>query len=383
MAHTRRISLIALIASLVLACAAPAGAETAAQARQRQAQAKAKAADLAKKIDALRASDGDLDQAVKSISAEVQTQQARADAAHQALEAAEEQQQAADAAMRDTAAKVAAVRTDVVQRAVASYIQPQTGMSGEGKVLAGTDDLADISRRATLLNEIAGRDRDTLDQLHGLQSDLSHAQATADRAHALADQRRKLEDQSLAELRQAASAKQRLQGALEARIREYQADAHAVAKQETALTDLIRSKDAAERASRADGGASTGRISGAGLIWPANGPVTSPFGSRWGRLHAGIDIGVGIGTPLHADKAGTVIYSSWMSGYGNVIIIDHGGGFSTLYGHQSRLVAGNGQYVTQGQLIGYSGNTGESTGPHLHFETRVNGNPQNPRQYLP
>ena len=123
--------------------------------------------------------------------------------------------------------------------------------------------------------------------------------------------------------------------------------------------------------------------SGAGLIWPANGPITSGFGYRWGRLHAGIDIGVGIGTPIRAAKAGTVIYSSWMSGYGNVIIIDHGGGFSTLYAHQSRLVAGDGQQVAQGQLVGYSGNTGDSTGPHLHFETRVNGNPQNPMQYLP
>jgi murein DD-endopeptidase MepM/ murein hydrolase activator NlpD len=383
MAHTRRISLVALIVSLVLALAAPAGAETAAQARQRQAQAKAKAADLAKKIDALKASDSDLDRAVKSISAEVQNQQARADAARQALEAAEQQRDLADAAMQDTANKVAAVRSDVVQRAVASYVQPQVGMSDEAKVLAGTDDLADISRRATLLNEVAGRDRDTLDQLHGLLSDLARAQDTANRAHALADERRKLEDQSLSELQQAASAKQRLQGALEARISAYQADADAVAKQETALTDLIRSKDAAERASRGDGGVVTGRISGAGLIWPVSGPITSPFGYRWGRLHAGIDIGVGIGTPIHAAKAGTIIYSSWMSGYGNVIIIDHGGGFSTLYGHQSRLVARDGQYVTQGQLIGYSGNTGESTGPHVHFETRVNGNPQNPRQYLP
>src|SRR3954451_14717482 len=112
MAHTRRISLIALIASLVLACAAPAGAETAAQARQRQAQAQAKAGDLAKKIDALKASDGDLDRAVKSISAEVQNQQARADAAHQALEAAEQQRDLADAAMQDTARKVAAVRSN-------------------------------------------------------------------------------------------------------------------------------------------------------------------------------------------------------------------------------------------------------------------------------
>ena len=96
-----------------------------------------------------------------------------------------------------------------------------------------------------------------------------------------------------------------------------------------------------------------------------------------------MDIGVGIGTPIHAAKAGTVIFAGQMSGYGNVVIVDHGGGFSTLYAHQSRLAASEGQQVTQGQVIGYSGNTGHSTGPHVHFETRVNGNPQNPRQYLP
>ena len=127
----------------------------------------------------------------------------------------------------------------------------------------------------------------------------------------------------------------------------------------------------------------SGRVSGAGLIWPVNAPVTSGFGYRWGRLHAGIDQGVGTGTPIRAAKAGTVIFSGSMSGYGNVVIIDHGGGFSTLYAHQSRIASSEGQRVSQGQTIGYVGSTGRSTGPHLHFETRVNGSAQNPRRYLP
>jgi murein DD-endopeptidase MepM/ murein hydrolase activator NlpD len=104
---------------------------------------------------------------------------------------------------------------------------------------------------------------------------------------------------------------------------------------------------------------------------------------RWGRLHPGIDIGVPIGTPIHAAKAGVVIYASWMSGYGNFVIIDHGGGFSTAYGHQSRLAVTVGEQVSQGQVIGFSGDTGNSTGPHLHFETRVNGIPENPMNFLP
>src|SRR5205814_501516 len=230
---------------------------------------------------------------------------------------------------------------------------------------------------------IAGRDQDALDRFHGLQVDLGKEQEYARRAKALADQRRKLEDQSLKQLRVAMGAKQKLQDALEARIKDYQDEADAVAKQESSLSSLIRSREVVARVSRAsDDEGVTGRISGAGLIWPVGGPVTSGFGYRWGRLHAGIDIACGIGTPIHAAKAGTVIFSGSMSGYGNAVIVDHGGGFSTLYAHQSRTAAGEGESVRQGEVIGYSGNTGHSTGPHLHFETRVGGSPQDPRSYL-
>ena len=118
------------------------------------------------------------------------------------------------------------------------------------------------------------------------------------------------------------------------------------------------------------------------LIWPVRGPVTSGFGMRWGRMHQGIDISAGNGTPIHAAKAGTVTFAGTMSGYGNVVVITHSGGLSTLYAHQSRLAVSGGA-VSQGQVIGYVGSTGHSTGPHLHFETRVGGTPQNPMRYLP
>ena len=121
--------------------------------------------------------------------------------------------------------------------------------------------------------------------------------------------------------------------------------------------------------------------SASGLIWPVNGPVVSPFGMRWGRLHAGIDIGVGYGTPIHAAASGTVIFAGWMGGYGNFVIIDHGGGLSTGYAHQSSIAVGGGS-VTQGQVIGYVGCTGHCFGPHLHFEVRVNGTPVDPLGYL-
>jgi murein DD-endopeptidase MepM/ murein hydrolase activator NlpD len=122
--------------------------------------------------------------------------------------------------------------------------------------------------------------------------------------------------------------------------------------------------------------------SAAGLIWPVSGPVVSPFGMRWGRMHEGIDIAVGYGTPIHAAASGRVVYSGWMSGYGNLVAIDHGNGLSTAYGHQSRIAVSNGQTVSQGQVIGYVGCTGHCFGPHLHFEVRISGSPVDPMGYL-
>jgi len=123
--------------------------------------------------------------------------------------------------------------------------------------------------------------------------------------------------------------------------------------------------------------------SAAGLIWPVQGPITSPFGPRWGGFHPGIDIGVPEGTPIHAAAAGTVIYCGWESGYGNLVVIDHHNGIATAYAHQSRIAVGCNQDVSQGEVIGYSGCTGFCTGPHLHFEVRVNGSPVDPIGYLP
>jgi len=125
--------------------------------------------------------------------------------------------------------------------------------------------------------------------------------------------------------------------------------------------------------------------SAAGLIWPVEGTVTSGFGYRWGRMHEGIDISVPEGTPIRAAADGTVILeqSEYESGgYGNYTCVDHGGGLSTCYAHQSSFAASVGARVSQGDVIGYSGNTGHSTGPHLHFEVRINGAPTDPLGYL-
>jgi murein DD-endopeptidase MepM/ murein hydrolase activator NlpD len=124
---------------------------------------------------------------------------------------------------------------------------------------------------------------------------------------------------------------------------------------------------------------------GPGLFsWPVTGPITSPFGIRHDpisgatRRHNGIDIAAEMGATISAAAAGTVIYAGWEGGYGNTIVIDHDGAVSTLYGHCSQIFVSNGQEIQRGQAIGAVGSTGHSTGPHLHFEVRVNGEAVDP-----
>jgi murein DD-endopeptidase MepM/ murein hydrolase activator NlpD len=129
-------------------------------------------------------------------------------------------------------------------------------------------------------------------------------------------------------------------------------------------------------------------VGGGQLLWPADGPVTSGFGYRthpiFGdtRFHSGIDIGAGYGAPVIASDAGSVVFVGAMSGYGNVIVVDHGGGLATTYNHLSGFYVSEGQGVGRGALIGAVGCTGYCTGPHLHFEVRVNGSPVDPMPYL-
>ncbi len=122
--------------------------------------------------------------------------------------------------------------------------------------------------------------------------------------------------------------------------------------------------------------------SGGGFSWPASGSVTSEFGPRWGRMHEGIDIASGTGTPIAAAKGGSVIHAGPLGGYGNLVLVAHGGGFVTAYAHLSEIAVSSGQSVSTGTYLGGMGCTGSCTGTHLHFEIRANGVPVDPRSYL-
>jgi murein DD-endopeptidase MepM/ murein hydrolase activator NlpD len=188
-------------------------------------------------------------------------------------------------------------------------------------------------------------------------------------------QQRDVRDQLLASKQQLAGKRTRHQTALKlTRSQEHKLETEA---------DALAAADASIRGELAAAQSGTDTTpSSAGLIWPVNGPVVSPFGYRWGRLHAGIDIAVGYGTPIHAAAAGTVVLAGWVSGYGNYTCVDHGGGMATCYAHQSSYAVSQGASVGQGQLIGYVGCTGHCFGPHLHFEVRINGTPVDPLGYL-
>ena len=202
------------------------------------------------------------------------------------------------------------------------------------------------------------------------------AVAAATRAVAVrTEQQRAVKNELLATQHRLSGARRSKRSALTAtrdQEREWIAEADALAAEDA----RIRGQLAAAQSS------SPGAPSSSGFIWPVNGPVVSPFGMRWGRLHAGIDIAVPSGTPIHAAASGGVVLAGWVGGYGNYTCIDHGGGIATCYAHQSSFAVSAGESVSQGQVIGYVGCTGHCFGPHLHFEVRVNGTPVDPLGYL-
>lgn len=162
---------------------------------------------------------------------------------------------------------------------------------------------------------------------------------------------------------------------------EYLSEVDGLLAESAALAEQIR-KSQAGSTSSGGGSSGTGQPSPAGMIWPCDGVVVSGFGMRWGRMHEGIDIGCAFGTPNRAAASGTVIYSGWLGGYGNLVVVDHGNGLSTAYAHATSLLVRVGQSVSQGQTVSLVGSTGNSSGPHLHFEVRVNGSAVDPLFYL-
>jgi murein DD-endopeptidase MepM/ murein hydrolase activator NlpD len=269
-------------------------------------------------------------------------------------------------------------------RLVAAY---ESSTPDELSVLLSSSSFSAFLDGLDYIKLVATRDRQTADAVRSSRDEvavaLAHTKAArrdmlrqakifAVRVH----QARILRDQLLASQGALVDAQSRKKADLASLSAQEQADAGEIDSLQQVSAELAAKIQAAQSHS-------TVQRTGSGqLSWPVSAPITSPFGWRWGRLHEGIDLGAAYGTPIAAAAAGTVIYAGWLGGYGNLTVIDHGGGLATAYGHQSRIAVSVGQQVARGEIIGYVGSTGHSTGPHLHFEVRVNGQAVDPLGYL-
>jgi murein DD-endopeptidase MepM/ murein hydrolase activator NlpD len=251
-------------------------------------------------------------------------------------------------------------------------------------VILNSDGFADLLERGEFIQRIAEADRKIVTAVTKAKADSEATEAKLDR---LERRQQRVTVIVLERRNEVHEIKMQLIGSRVGLENTRQGKANALQKVRDERVHLEEDLEAMEREQARISGqlaAAPGPIkqgSGA-LIWPVNGAFTSPFGMRWGRLHAGIDIAAPTGTAIRAADSGRVAIAGWTGGYGNYTCIQHGGALSTCYGHQSSIGVSVGQSVSKGQVIGAVGNTGNSTGPHLHFETRVNGSPVDPMGYL-
>lgn len=262
-------------------------------------------------------------------------------------------------------------------------------------IVLASSSIQDILDNLDFVNKIGAQDKRIVRQVASARTSMTKARArtkkaaagVAAEARAIAARARQValvKSQLVAEqgrLTSARDGKRQSLDSLSAQERQEASEMDALAAASARLSDQIKAAEEAARRAAAAAGREKSVAPGS-IGWPAQGPVTSPFGERWGRMHTGIDIGASMGAPIVAAAAGTVIVAGWVEGYGNTTVIDHGGGMSTLYGHQSSIGVAVGETVAAGQQIGLVGSTGHSTGPHLHFEVRIDGNPVDPLGYL-
>ena len=271
-------------------------------------------------------------------------------------------------------AKLARSRVVLASRMVEIY---QAGRPDLVTVVLNSKGFADLLERGEFMRRINEQDTEVITAVR-----IAKARTTkvAKRLAKLEDRQQRITASVLSQRNEVASVKIDLAGARAERsasLRNVRGQRHE-SEQELAAMERQQARIRGEL----QGSAGPIRRGSGRFIWPMNGSFTSPFGMRWGRLHAGIDIAAPIGTPIRAADSGTVQIASWYGGYGNYTCIGHGGGVSTCYGHQSSIGVSVGQNVSQGQVIGACGSTGNSTGPHLHFEIRINGSPVDPMGYL-
>lgn len=361
--------------------------------------------DLQGQIDSSRLEQENWQQVIEDVSAKLKQIQADLDAANARLQSIQTKQAEINAQIAKTQNEIVKMeaylktRQDVLNRRVrAIYMHGQLNYL---EVILGANSFSDFANRVELLKRVIRSDYNLILEIQKqkvaieakkaqLEEDKRQLDALAAEAEKTRQEiaKKKAEQQKVLD---AAKSNKAAAAQMEQDLNAQLASVRNLIQQRLAAAEAARQAAQQQAASDDEGGGGSddNYVQGTGAMgWPCSGPITSPFGYRTHPIfgttifHAGIDIGVDYGTPIHAADSGVVVYSGWISGYGNAVIIDHGGGISTLYGHNQSLAVSEGQSVSKGSVIAYAGSTGNSTGPHCHFEVDVNGSPVNPMGYL-
>lgn len=368
----QKVTAAAVLAAFSTSTAAYASLEDDKASYDKQAEDKRAESDaLQSKIESLSEEKRAIDEEADAAIAEHKSLRAVLDETLQRLEQNETRLKEVEADYQKKSDKLGKRVRDIYVNGQISYLD----------VLFGAKDFSDLMTRMDLLKKVIKQDYDLV---HLVLNEKTEIETT----------KKKLEKDKETRAEQELKAR-RARETMEEKVRKRQAIIDQM-KNDKATVDrqydelMAASKQIEEmlrRSSMANMPASAGGGNGS-MIWPVGGTITSEYGWRvhpitgTQKYHSGIDIGADYGTPIAAAASGTVEYAGWISGYGNTIIINHGGGITTLYGHNQSLAASVGQQVSQGETIAYCGSTGNSTGPHCHFEVRQNGEPVSPYGYL-
>lgn len=384
--------------------------DSSADPRARREEIQREQAQVAAQLDVLQATDAELEAAYRTLTENVRQQESRVADAQREVDEAQRIADQLRAEADETQREVDALRGRVRDRAVAAYVNP-SGDVDVTDVLLRDDDLNEAERRKAIVDQLAAGDLDSVDEYRAAKDRLARQQEAAGAAAAEATAKRDELSTELTSLEAAQAEKAAAKAELESRIANFQTHAAGLSAEDANLAALIRSLEAPPApatpatvpgtSGTTPGGATATTTPGAtgpapttpntstppnpgggGFGWPCGGGVNSPYGSRWGGFHSGIDIGCGSGSAVGASKGGTVIFVGNNGGYGNLVLVDHGGGFVTAYAHLSAFGVSTGQSVGAGSYLGAVGCTGSCTGPHLHFEIRVNGSTVDPMAYL-